>query len=61
MRGEMAIASRALSSARPASETLLPAVVALLEEAGVALAAIDAFAVSVGPVRSRDCASGSRR
>lgn len=49
MRGEMAIASRALSSARPASETLLPAVVALLEEAGVALAAIDAFAVSVGP------------
>ncbi|HXV37812.1 MAG TPA: tRNA (adenosine(37)-N6)-threonylcarbamoyltransferase complex dimerization subunit type 1 TsaB, partial [Myxococcota bacterium] len=33
----------------PAAATLLPAIDRLLERSGVALAAIDAFAVSVGP------------
>jgi tRNA threonylcarbamoyladenosine biosynthesis protein TsaB len=49
LRGDSLIAVRALPADRPASETLLPTVIALLAEAGVALAAIDAFAVSVGP------------
>jgi tRNA threonylcarbamoyladenosine biosynthesis protein TsaB len=49
MRGDAVLVSRALPSERPASETLLPAVLEVLEEAGVALAAIEAFAVSVGP------------
>jgi tRNA threonylcarbamoyladenosine biosynthesis protein TsaB len=49
LRGDAVVASRALPSERPASETLLPAVIALLSEAGVALAAIEAFAVSAGP------------
>jgi tRNA threonylcarbamoyladenosine biosynthesis protein TsaB len=33
----------------PAAETLLPAVARVLEEAGVALAVVDAFAISIGP------------
>ena len=49
LRGDSLIAVRALPAERPASETLLPSVIALLAEAGVALAAIEAFAVSVGP------------
>ena len=49
LRGDAVVAARALPSERPASETLLPTLVALLAEAGVALAAIEAFAVSAGP------------
>ncbi len=49
LRGDALLASRAITGERPASEALLPAVLALLEEAGVALAAIEVFAVSVGP------------
>ncbi len=49
LRGDAVIAARALSGERQAAETLLPAVIALLADANVALAAIDAFAVSAGP------------
>jgi tRNA threonylcarbamoyladenosine biosynthesis protein TsaB len=49
LRGDAVVASRALPGARPASETLLPTVIALLQEAGVALPAIEVFAVSAGP------------
>ena len=49
LRGDAVIAARALPSDRPGSETLLPTLIALLAEAGVALAAIEAFAVSAGP------------
>lgn len=49
LRGDSLLAARALPAARPASEMLLPTVLALLAEAGIALGAIEAFAVSVGP------------
>jgi tRNA threonylcarbamoyladenosine biosynthesis protein TsaB len=49
LRGDAVVAARALPRERPASETLLPAILALLSEAGVELPAIDAFAVSAGP------------
>jgi tRNA threonylcarbamoyladenosine biosynthesis protein TsaB len=49
LRGETAIASRALATDRPASELLLPAILALLEDARVAIADVEAYAVSVGP------------
>jgi tRNA threonylcarbamoyladenosine biosynthesis protein TsaB len=49
LRGETEIASRALATDRPASELLLPAILALLGDAGVAIADVEAFAVSVGP------------
>jgi len=35
--------------AHPAAETLLPSVARALEQAGVALAEVDAFAISIGP------------
>ena len=49
LRGDAVVAARTLPTERPASETLLPAIIALLAEAGVALPTIDAFAVSAGP------------
>lgn len=49
LRGDHVVAARRGPAGRPASESLLPTVLALLEEAGVALAALDAFAVSIGP------------
>ena len=49
LRGETEIASRALATDRPPSELLLPAILALLEDAHVAIADVEAFAVSVGP------------
>jgi tRNA threonylcarbamoyladenosine biosynthesis protein TsaB len=48
-RGGDVLAERADSDARLHSERLLPMIDALLAEAGVALGAIDAFAVSIGP------------
>ncbi|MDJ0866814.1 MAG: tRNA (adenosine(37)-N6)-threonylcarbamoyltransferase complex dimerization subunit type 1 TsaB [Myxococcota bacterium] len=47
--GEVLAAWRDLGRARPASEALLPAVDAVLAKGGVALAAVEAFAVSIGP------------
>lgn len=49
LRGDAVVAERMAPADRPASESLLPTVLALLDEAGVALAALDAFAVSIGP------------
>lgn len=49
LRGESVIASRALATDRPASELLLPAILALLADARLAIADVEAFAVSVGP------------
>jgi tRNA threonylcarbamoyladenosine biosynthesis protein TsaB len=49
LRGETEIASRALAADRPASELLLPAILALLADARVSIADVEAFAVSVGP------------
>lgn len=49
LRGETVIASRTLATDRPASELLLPAIVALLDDARVAIGDVEAFAVSVGP------------
>ena len=47
LRGEELLAERACS--HPAAETLLPAIAALLAERGLALAQVDAFAISIGP------------
>ena len=49
LRGEAVVVSRALATERPASERLLPTILALLEAARVAIADVEAFAVSVGP------------
>ena len=49
LRGDAILAERRLPEGRQASETLLPALLAALEEADVALAALDGFAVSIGP------------
>jgi tRNA threonylcarbamoyladenosine biosynthesis protein TsaB len=48
-RGGEPLAVRALPSVRPASETLLPTLLALLAAHSLAPAEIDAFAVSIGP------------
>jgi len=47
LRGNEPCATR--ECAHPAAETLLPAIADLLAEAGVALAGVDAFAISIGP------------
>lgn len=47
LRGEALCAGRAC--AHPAAETLLPAVASLLAQEGVALADVEAFAISIGP------------
>jgi tRNA threonylcarbamoyladenosine biosynthesis protein TsaB len=47
LRGEEPLAERACS--HPAAETLLPQLVAMLAQARVALADVDAFALSIGP------------
>lgn len=49
LRGDAVLAARSLAEGRPASETLLPTVLGALAEADVALAALDGFAVSIGP------------
>jgi tRNA threonylcarbamoyladenosine biosynthesis protein TsaB len=49
LRGDAVVAARPVPAERPASEALLPTLLELLAETGVALAALDAFAVSVGP------------
>ena len=49
LRGDAVLAERHAPAERPASEGLLPTLLALLDEAGVALGALDAFAVSIGP------------
>jgi tRNA threonylcarbamoyladenosine biosynthesis protein TsaB len=47
LRGEEVLAQRACS--HPAAETLLPAIAALLAERELAIADVDAFAISIGP------------
>ncbi|HXK26563.1 MAG TPA: tRNA (adenosine(37)-N6)-threonylcarbamoyltransferase complex dimerization subunit type 1 TsaB [Myxococcota bacterium] len=47
LRGDDACARR--ECAHPAAQTLLPAIADLLAEAGVALADVEAFAISIGP------------
>jgi tRNA threonylcarbamoyladenosine biosynthesis protein TsaB len=47
LRGEALVAQRAC--AHPAAETLLPALARLLADAELALADVDAFAISIGP------------
>lgn len=47
LRGEALLALRAC--AHPAAETLLPAIADVLAQARVGLAAVDAFAISIGP------------
>jgi tRNA threonylcarbamoyladenosine biosynthesis protein TsaB len=49
LRGGEPLATRATPPGRPASETLLPTLLELLAEHDLAPAALDAFAVSVGP------------
>jgi tRNA threonylcarbamoyladenosine biosynthesis protein TsaB len=49
LRAGEPVALRALPAGRPASEALLPAVLALLEEHGLAPAALGGVAVSIGP------------
>lgn len=49
LRGEVEVVSGALATGRPASESLLPAIVALLEAERVSIADVEVFAVSVGP------------
>jgi tRNA threonylcarbamoyladenosine biosynthesis protein TsaB len=49
LRGEELLAEVEAPAQRSAAETLLPSVDAALREAGVPLAAVEAFAVSVGP------------
>ena len=49
VRGESDMAWRAVPEDRPASELLLPTILALLADAGVAIADVEAFAVSAGP------------
>jgi tRNA threonylcarbamoyladenosine biosynthesis protein TsaB len=49
LRGETEVASRSVAQDRPASELLLPTILALLHDAGVEIADVEAFAVSAGP------------
>jgi len=49
LRGETLVAERRARASRPGSETLLPAIDALLRRAGFELARVDAFAVCAGP------------
>lgn len=49
LRGTQGVAVRRAPPVRPASETLLPLLLALLAEHGIAPAEVDAFAVSIGP------------
>jgi tRNA threonylcarbamoyladenosine biosynthesis protein TsaB len=49
LRGGVPLALRATPRERPASETLLPTLLALLGEHGLAPAALDGIAVSIGP------------
>lgn len=49
LRGGEPLSLRALPPARPASETLLPALLGLLAEHALAPAALDGIAVSIGP------------
>jgi tRNA threonylcarbamoyladenosine biosynthesis protein TsaB len=49
LRGEERVAARALPTARPPSETLLPAILALLAAADAPIDALAAIAVSIGP------------
>jgi tRNA threonylcarbamoyladenosine biosynthesis protein TsaB len=49
LRGESPLAELRAEGSGPPSERLLPAVHALLQQQGVTLEAVDAFAVSVGP------------
>ncbi len=49
LRGDAVVAARRVPSERPASEALLPAILELLEAGDATIAALDAFAVSVGP------------
>ncbi len=49
VRGEALLGERAVERGRPTAESLLPALDALLADLGVALAAVEGFAVSIGP------------
>jgi len=49
LRGEVLLAERRPRATSPGSETLLPAIDALLRRAGMGLASVDAFAVCAGP------------
>ena len=49
LRADEVLAARRLPEDRPASEALLPAILALLDEQRLEPASLDAFAVSVGP------------
>ena len=49
MRGRDCVASRRGDPERPAAETLLPCIQALLEEAALRVVELDAYAVSIGP------------
>jgi len=48
-RGDALVGERAADPGRATAEALLPAVDALLVDAGLALAAVEGFAVSIGP------------
>jgi tRNA threonylcarbamoyladenosine biosynthesis protein TsaB len=48
-RGDALLAERAADPGRATAEALLPALDALLADAGVALTAVEGFAVSIGP------------
>ena len=48
-RGDALLGERAAEPGRATAEALLPALDALLAEAGLALAAVEGFAVSIGP------------
>jgi len=49
LRGDGSVVERALTPGAPTSESLLPAIDALLRETGVGLAELGGFAVSIGP------------
>lgn len=49
LRGEKVLAAHVLPCDRPASETLLPTLLAVMGDAQLALDALDGFAVSIGP------------
>lgn len=49
LRGDVVLAARVLPDDRPASELLLPTLLAVLEDADLAWAALDGLAVSIGP------------
>jgi tRNA threonylcarbamoyladenosine biosynthesis protein TsaB len=49
LRGDVVLAEVRRATDRPTAESLLPAIDALLREAGEALASVEAFAVSIGP------------